>query len=260
MTLKTTLRLLGALVLLTPAAPVVAESTPEAQKWLEKLLSIYDRGPFKVDYAAELDMSALGQPMAGTLKGSLVQADRTHSRMELEMELAGMPGNADGTPTRMSLLVVTDGTTVWTQMDNPALGDQQVMKVALEEAGKLGEAMGGMGPTSMDPVAQLETLTRTMDFEIVDSGGGRVTLKGRITDATRAELSALAGPGVEAFLFVLDERTGFPVEVRADGEKPFVKMSFENFEILDAATLDGGLFDYSPPEGTPVMDLGAMLE
>lgn len=255
---QTTLRLLlGALILLLSVAPAAGETTPEARKWLEKLLSVYDRGPFKVGYVVKIDMAALGQPLVGTLEGSYTRADATRTRVELDMELTGMPGTTE--PTLMTMLNVSDGTTLWTEMNNPALGGQQVTKVALVDAGKLGEAMGGFSPASMDPVAQLEKLTETMDFEILDSSGGRVTLRGRITDATRAELSAFDAPGVEAFIFVLDERTGFPVEVRAEGENPFVTMSFNGLELLEAGSLPGGLFEYSPPEGTPVMDLGAML-
>ena len=258
MTSITRRMLLAALILLPPAAPAAAETTPEARVWLEKLISIYDGGPFKVGYAIELDLAALGQPLAGTLKGTYTRADATHSRMELDMELAGMPGAAE--PTKMTMLNVSDGVTLWTEMNNPALGGRQVTKVALADAGRVGEATGGLGPTSLDPVAQLETLTATMDFEVVERAGGRVTLKGKMTETTRTELPALAAPGVEAFVLVLDEGTGFPVEVRADGEDPFVRMSFENFEKLDAGALSDGLFEYSPPEGTPVMDLGAMLE
>lgn len=259
MTLETTLRLLlGALLLPAWAAPAAGDTTPEAQKWLEKVVSHYDGGPFEVGYTIELDMSALGQPFAGTLSGSYTRADETHSRMELEMELAGLPGTTE--PTRMKILNVADGTTLWTEMDNPALGGRQVTKVALADAAKLGQAMGGFSPTSMDPVAQLETLTRTMDFEVLEVKGGRVTLRGLITDATRAENELLGNAAIDAFLFVLDERTGFPIEVRAEGESPFVTMRFEDFGRIDAKSLADGLFEYSPPEGAAVMDLGAMLE
>ena len=56
------------------------------------------------------------------------------------------------------------------------------------------------------------------------------------------------------------QRTGFPVQVRADGESPFVAMNFRDFELVDAASLAEGLFDYTPPQGVPVMDLGAMAK
>lgn len=257
---RTTIRLLLGALLILLAMPASGETTPEAGKWLEKLLSLYDRGPFKVDYSATLDMSSLGQPMAGTMRGTITQADRTHSRMELEMEMTGMPGTTE--PMQIRMTNVTDGEVIWTEMNNPALGGTQVTRISLADADKMAQSMGGgLGsPSSMDPVAQLETLSRTMDFEVVETGGGTVTLRGTITAETRAKLAALAAPGVEAFILVLDERTGFPKEVRAAGEKPFVAMRFENLKFVDANALPAGLFEYVPAEGVPVMDLGAMLQ
>jgi hypothetical protein len=70
----------------------------------------------------------------------------------------------------------------------------------------------------------------------------------------------LAPPGVDGFVFVIDQKTGFPTEVRAAGETPFVTMRFRNLEFVDAASLADGLFDYRPPEGLPVMDLGPLLQ
>ncbi len=260
MTPRPMIRLLLGAFLILLAAPALAESSPEAQKWLEKLISIYDRGPLKVDYDADLDLSAIGQPMSGSMKGRLVQADRSHSRVELELDMsssAGMPEEG----TSMSILVVTDGTTVWTEMESAAAGGRQVTKVSLADLAELGDSGGlGISPTNMDPVAQLETLTRTMDFEIVESAGGTVTLEGKVTAETRANLSMLAAPGVDGFIIVIDEQTGFPVQVRAAGEKPFVTMHFRNLEFVDAASLTPGLFDYTPPDGVPVMDLGAMVK
>ncbi len=258
---RPTIRLLLGAFLILAASPAIADSSPDAQKWLEKLISIYDRGPFKVDYEADLDMSGLGQPFSGKLTGKLTQADRTHSRVELSIDMAGQPGMPEGGMS-MSMLNVTDGSTVWTEMDNPALGGRQVTKLSLADLKKLGDSGGGVGvsPASMDPVAQLETLTKTMDFEVLEKAGGTVTLRGKITDATRAQLGMLAAPGVEGFIFVIDQETGFPIEVRADGETPFVTMRFRNLELIDPASLPAGLFEYSPPEGLPVMDLGPMLK
>ncbi len=253
-------RLLGSFLILSLALPVSAESSPDAQKWIEKLISIYDQGPFKVDYEAELDMSSLGQPMAGSLTGNLIQADRSHSRVEIALDMPNPSGMPEG-GTSMTMLVVTDGTTVWTEMNNPALGSRQVTRVSLEDLKKAGDSQGGLAasPTSMDPVAQLENLTQAMDFEVLEKAAGTVTLRGKVTEETRAQLGMLAAPGVDGFIFVIDEKTGFPTQVRADGENPFVTMNFRNLEFVDKASLAEGLFTYSPPKDVPVMDLGPML-
>ncbi len=262
MTPSPTIRLLlAALLILTIAAPASADSSPEAQQWIDKLVAIYDQGPFKVDYEAELDMSSLGQPLSGSLTGNLTQADRTHSRIEIALDMPNPPGMPEG-GTSLSMLVVTDGTTVWTEMDNPAFGSRQVTKVSLEDLKKVGESQGGglaVTPGSMDPVAQLENLSRTLDFEIVEQAGGSVTLQGKITEKTRANLGMLAAPGVTGFILVIDEKTGFPTQVRADGENPFVTMHFRNLKFVDRASLAESLFKYSPPQDVPVMDLGPTL-
>ncbi len=264
MTMRIPIRLLlGAFLLLSalPAPPAAADSAPEAKVWLEKLVAIYDQGPFKVRYEAELDMSSLGQPLSGTLTGHLTQADRTHSRVQLALDMPGPPEMPDGGMS-LTILTVTDGTTVWTEMDNPSLGGKQVSKVSLELLDKLGSSAGGAGirPASIDPVAQLETLTRSMDFEVLERGGGQVTLRGTITEETRSQLGMLAAPGVDGFIFVIDEKTGFPTQVRAAGESPFITMQFHDLEFVDAAALPAELFTYSPPEGLPVTDLGPMLQ
>lgn len=254
--------LLGAFLVLSLAAPTFAASSPDAQKWLEKLITIYDRGPFTVDYEAKLDLAGLGQPMSGAMVGKLTQADRTHSRMEVKLDLAGAPGMPGGSMS-MSILTITDGTTVWSEMENPAFGGPQITKVSLTELAEVGETFGGGGlggPTSMDPVAQLEALTQTMDFEVLERAGDTVTLRGTITEEARAKMGMMAPPGVNAFLIVLDEKTGFPTQVRADGENPFVTINFRDLEFVDAASLPAGLFEYSPPAGVPVKDLGPMLK
>ncbi len=262
MTPSSTIRsLLAAILILSLAVPAAAETSPEAQKWIERLVAIYDQGPFKVDYEAELDMSALGQPLVGSLNGNIVQADRTHSRIEVALDMPNPAGMPEG-GTSLSMLVVTDGETVWTEMENPAFGGRQVTKISLEDLKKVGDAKGGnfVNPTSMDPVAQLENLTKAMDFEVVEQAAGKVTLRGTITEGAKAQLGMLAAPGVDGFIFVIDEKTGFPTQVRADGENPFVTMHFRNMKKVDKASLAESLFKYEPPSDVPVMDLGPMLK
>ncbi|MEM7585247.1 MAG: hypothetical protein AAF560_17790 [Acidobacteriota bacterium] len=250
--------LLASLLIIPLSAPAHAESSPEAMKWLEKLLSIYEQAPFTVDYTATVNLDAMGQQVSGNMNGSITQGDKTHSRMSLELQMSGIPGMTSG-PVTMKVLNVIDGTTIWSEMENPALGGKQVTKVALEQAAALAQSTGGMNPASLDPVAQLRTLTETMDFEVVGKEGGVVTLRGTVTEATRSQLSTLTSAADAAFLFRLDERTGFPKEVRAEGDQPFITMVFNNLKFVDEKDLPAGVFEYTPAEGTPVMDLGAFM-
>ncbi len=242
-------QVLAAFIILSLALPTFADSSPEAQKWLDKLIAFHELGPFKVDYQADLDMSGLGQPIAGTLKGKLSQADNNHSRVELSLDLPG----ADGSNMSMSMLMVKDGEKLWTEMSNPIAGCQ-VTETSLAELEKNTNSATGfaVSPTSMDPIAQLENLSRTMDFEVLEKTAGTVTLRGNITEETRTQLGVMAPPGVDGFILVIDQKTGFPTQVRAEGETPFVTMNFNNLERLDAASLPEGQFDYSPSQGCQV--------
>ncbi len=249
--------LLGAFLIFS-AWPAAADDSSEARAWVEKLLSIYDQESFQVAYEARLEMSSLGQPMSGTLTGRLAQADRGRSRMQLSFEMPPPPENPDG-GMELSLLTVKDGTTVWTEMHNPAFGGKQVTRVSLAEVEKLrrSAAGAGMDPASIDPFAQLENLTGKLEFEVLERSGGKVTLRGVIPEEARAELGMLALPGIDGFIFVLDEKTGFPDQIRADGDPPFITMDFRDLKL--GAKLPAELFEYTPPEGLPVTDLGAML-
>lgn len=237
------------LILFLLAWPAFADSSPAAQKWLDKLTAFHERGPFKVDYQADLDMSSLGQPIVGTLKGKLAQAGTDHSRVQLAFDLP----SPDGAGMSMSMLMVKDGEKLWTEMSSPIAGCQ-VTETSLAELEKSAGPSTGftVNPANMDPMAQLKNLSRTMDFEVLEKAAGTVTLRGKMTDETRAQLGIMAPPGVDGFLLVIDEKTGFPTQVRAEGETPFVTMTFSNLEQLDPDNLDEGQFDYSPSEGCQV--------
>ena len=82
---KRPVRLLLGLLLLT-AQPAVSESSPEAQKWLDKLVGIYDQGSFLLDFDGTLSLSQPGASMNGTLEGKITYGDAKHLRAALEME------------------------------------------------------------------------------------------------------------------------------------------------------------------------------
>lgn len=189
--------LLAAGVLL--GAPAGAEADPSARKWLDKMTALYERGPFTVDYSATINLGQGGQAIQGTLEGRIIYGDRQNSRFEMSMALSGLPGagGESGAPTAMELLSVKDGTVNWTEFE--MAGTRQVTKVSEEDAAKLAEsAMGGAfagNPSSLDPVAQLEVMTWTMDFEVVGVAEGRVTLRGKLNEESRAQLGQMPPSG-----------------------------------------------------------------
>ena len=255
-----------AVVLCFSSIPAHAQGG-DAKPWLEKMMGVYDDGPFTVDYTAKLDLAQMGQPINGTLDGKITFGDREHTRMEMTMSLGGMPGmtgGEGGEGMQMKMLSVNDGTMTWTEIEMPAMGTRQVMKISTEDAAKLAASQGFGGlatnPTSMDPVAQLEMLAELIEFELVEATGGRVTLRGKVTADAQEGLGQLGALGVDTFVLVLDEKTAFPVEMRFGDPTPVILMEFQNLKRMSESALPQGIFEYTPPEGVPVMDLAEMLK
>jgi len=252
-------------VLLMIAAPAArSESSAEAREWLSKMMAIYDEGPFTMDYSAILDLDQVGQPIRGELGGKITYGDRHHMRTEMQLKLTGLPGgDGDGSsPMELEMLTVSDGKIMWTDVDMAELG-RQVMKISVEDAEELAASQGAAGfagnPASMDPVAQLEMLTKMLDFEVAGVSDGRVTLRGKIPSGSSESLGALGSLGVDTFELVIDDKTGFPVELRAGEPDTVIRMEFRNLKQVSRDALPDGIFDYMPPEGVAVTDLAAML-
>ncbi len=246
-------------VLLPAVAP--AESTPQATKWLEKFMGVYEQGPFSTKYTADIEIDNGDQSVDGSMDGSLTYRDPSHMHMEMSMLLAGIPGAPADQTMEMQMLSVSDGELTWTQIDMPALGMQQVMKISLEDAKKLAGAQGvGMGnPAPMDPVQQLRSMTEQLDFELVKVEAGEAHLEAKITDEAKTSLGQMAAlPGLETMTLILDEKTGFPRRFSMGGERPIVAITFSDFKFLDEKSLAADLFVYTPPQGVQIMDLGAM--
>ncbi len=254
---------IAAVFLLTIAAPAAkAETSPEAQAWLEKMIAVYDQGPLTMDYVATIDLNQVGQEIQGDLDGTITYGDRRHMRMALKVKLAGLAAGADPEEAmELSMLTVSDGETIWSDIDM-ALG-RQVMRIAIEDAERLAASQGSGfagNPSSMDPVAQLELLTKTLDFELEGVKDGRVTLRAQVKPEARDGLGQLGALGAEAFVMVIDEKTGHPIELWAGEPKPVIRMQFRNLKQVSRDSLPEGVFDYTPPDGVPVTDLAAMLD
>lgn len=249
--------LLVMLVVCLPAA-ALAESSPDAVKWLEKMAGTFEKAPLRFGFDADSQVEQMGQTMDMNMTGKMTYADPRHVRMDLDMKISapGMPQAID-----MSMFSVSDGTYMWMEMENPMMGGIQAMKIDLDKAGQLNQA-GGMGnPAEMDPVSQIQDLVTKYDIEVVEVSGGKVTLKGVMTEAAKQELQASGGQaeGAEHLVLVLDESNAFPVEMRVGSPQPTVTMRFTEVEFVDKDSLDPALFSYTPPEGVQVMDLGAMV-
>lgn len=254
---------LAVLVTLLAAASVQAEATPDARAWLEKMVSFYDRGPFSVSYSADMRVAQEGQTMSMDMQGQLTHTDPKHMRMDISMDML-MPGAGDG-PLQMKMLVVIDGETVWVDMDNPMMGGRRVMKMSYEQAEQSGGNMGLTNLKNMDPVSQMKEMMDKFDFQVVREEGGEVILSAPIDPDALARMGQMGqmihGQSTEGWemVLVLDAEDAVPKEVRmGPTDEPMMTMRFSDWEFYGAAGAPAGTFDYTPPEGVQVMDLGAM--
>lgn len=222
-----------------------AETTPDAQKWIDSLAGFYDKAPFQVELGGT--MGGPGMPMSGSIEGVILVKDRTHQRARISFTM-GNPEQGQG--MKMDMLTVSDGTTSWTEMATPM--GKQVMKMTLEEAKKMAEAGGAMpGMGSMDPFSLTDQLAATMDFKVASKEGGKVTLAGTFKDPST---NMMGGASIDGISLVLDEKTGFLDQIVVGGEQPILTMSVKNLSFLKASELEAGSFDYTPPEGVRVID------
>ena len=242
----------------------LAASTAEAEKVLNKMAELVDKGPFEVDYSADLQMAAMGMPMNVTMGGHMTQTDRAHMRMTMDMSMSPEMGDEQGSMT-INVLMVSDGAVMWTEMNNPIMGGKQVMKIGLDQAKKLAESPAGMGMAqmgSMDPISQIRQLTELFDFDVTERTDGEVKLSADMTPEALAKMGipAEAASAMTSFVMIIDEKTGFPSELHLGGEEPLMVMRFSNFKSFDASKAEPGMFSYAPPEGVQVMDLGTMVD
>ena len=236
---------------------VSADSTPEARAWLEKLTEAYN-SPYRVHYLAEMNVDQMGQAISMQMEGVTTQVDRKHMRMELKIVMA-----LGEMHTSIAMLGVLDGETLWLQSDNPLAGGVQVTSIPADQAQQLagGGGLAG-GASGIDPVGQIEQMANAFDFDVAEVADGEVTLLAKLTQESLAEISTMLPPdavGLEQFALVLDEKTAFPRSMRIGGEVPFMVMRFDTPDFVDPDKLDPGIFQYTPPEGAKVIDMGATI-
>ena len=112
---------------------------------------------------------------------------------------------------------------------------------------------------NMNPVSQLEEITRLFDFEVLEENDSSVKLRAQMTEEAMRQLgSAVPGGDTSAlqeFVMVLDRKTNFPRSMQVGGEQPLMTVNFGEVEFLEE--VDSSEFAYTPPEGVPLIDLGA---
>ena len=244
-------------MVLLAATLLVAPSTlfaQDADAYLEKLLNMYD-APFSANYGMSMSMNQGGMTMSMDGTGSMTYRDETHMVMNMELNMT-MPGTDQG--MAMNVRTVSDGTTSWTEMDNPMMG-KQVIKMDIARA----KEMSGQGVNAnagSSPIEQLRTLQAYYDFTVAGKSGGSVTLAGTIKDDAPASIKQ-GGPMVETMTVVLNESNGQlqRFELGPAGD-PAMVMTMNDYRVLSASDVPDSMFDYAPPAGVTVIDPLAMSQ
>lgn len=254
---------LAILLTFVAASWLHAETTPDARTWLEKMVSFYDRGAFSVTYSADMSMTQEGQTMSMDMEGEMTHSDPKHMRMDFSMDMA-MPGAGDNT-LQMKMLMVIDGDTVWMDMDNPMMGGRRVMKMSYDQAEQSGGSMGLNNLKNMDPVNQMKEMMDKFDFQVVAEEGGEVILAAPMDPDALSGMGQMGqmaqGQSTEGWeiVLVLEADNAVPKEVRmGPTEEPVMTMLFSDWKFYGPDGAPAGTFEYTPPEGVQVMDLGAM--
>ena len=75
-------------------APSLAETSPEAMKWLTGMASLYEKGPYKMNYDMSLKMQQMGQTFGLEATGNMTQHGQRKMRMVMNMTspAAAVPG------------------------------------------------------------------------------------------------------------------------------------------------------------------------
>lgn len=239
---------LATVLLATPSA-VFAQ---DASAYLEKLLQMYD-APFSANYGMTMSVNQGGMAMSMDGSGSMTYRDETHMVMNMELNMK-MPGSDQG--MAMSVRTISDGTTSWTEMDNPMMG-KQVIKMDIAKAKEMSN-QGLSANAGSSPIEQLRTLQEYYDFTVAGNSGGNVTLTGNMK-ADAPDSIKQGGPMVQTMTVVMEEGSGRlqRFELGPAGE-PAMVMTMNDYQKLSTSDVPDSMFAYTPPAGVTVIDPLAM--
>jgi len=251
---------LMALCFALTALNLMAGSDAESKKWIAKMVDVYQKAPLTVDLSANMSMNQGGMSMTAVMEGTMTYADQKHYKMEMDMTAKF----SEQGEMKTHILNVSDGTTVWTEMDNPMMGGKQIMKLAIEKAEEFAEqqmGMSGMG-SSMDPTKMVEAMEKMLDIKFDSIRDGRVNLTADMTPEAAAMMGQQGQEmGIGKFTMSLDEKNIFPMDmVIYIKDTPMMTMRFHNLKLIKKSDMNMDQFKYTPPEGASVIDLAESMK
>lgn len=245
-------------------ASATAEQDPQAPSAEEILASSVEKSLSVESWTADIkaSMSMMAMEITGEIafKGG-------RFRTEMDMNIMGQP---------TSILVVGDQSgTVWTESN--IMGTKMIMKYEAEQmeamGGQFGGGMPGMGNGmfSQNPAETLSGFGDMYDLTLEGSGEASGVAVWRLTGRIKSDMTApvdtvdptgeLASMGfsMDTISIEIGKDDGMMRSMKlgpSNGE-PFMSRVYENVRINPE--IDDAMFQYTPPEGAHVMDLGEMM-
>lgn len=238
--------------------PTIVWADDSAAAWIEKMAGRADRGHYKVNIDADMNVINEGTRSVIKMKGAANCAARNTFRIGLDLSV-DMGGNA----MAVKMLTVADGKNFWVEMDSPMTGGKQVVTGAIGDLAAFNEMSGGtgMGGVGSDPIKEIRGIVDRFDMKVAESADGRVTLHANVSPEEAAELSDL-GPFAASMTYiklVLDEKEAMPVQLLIGAAEPIVTMNFAGYEFFGPDEVKAADYVYTPPPGVSVTNLSSMM-
>jgi len=261
-------RAVAAFVLMAVSAAVWAGGDAEAEKWLEKLVGLYEKSPYSADLAVEMSVPMGGDmKMENSVSGVHYYSDAKHQRMDLKMDM-NMPGQGQ---MNMGMLLVFDGSMLWMKTSGAQVGGEMYMKMGLDAMEKMVEAGGQQAQqmanlSNMSPARMLENMKKYMEFTVKDASGDKVILEASMTAEAVESMGMNSLPGVSpenmSLTISMDKNDVLPLEttVFMNGGQ-IMKTTYSNYKKLSQDDVEKqGLFSFTPPEDAFVIDMEQMMQ
>lgn len=244
--------------LLLAVAACGAEEAEHPEPWLARLRPLVGQ-PLQAEGFQE-NWSPGG---ALRMEFRVVYADATHFRAEQTVKLRQPAAAMPQQPAPSASLTVADGSTLWIEGRSADGRPLEVMRMDLARFEDPGAPGLGAAALMVDPVRQASDMAALVNFQSVERSEGKVVLRGTLTDEGRFQLAPPdpRAPAPDAVVLVLEEATGFPLERELVGPGGTLSsLRVTGYRRPAPAELAPEDFQYAPPAGVPVRDMGAMME
>ena len=140
---------LATLMVLGSFCAVAAEESNEAQKIVDQALAVLAAGPYSLHLSMDMDFTDQAMSMRMKMHGTTLIKDEKHANAKMVVESTMKQGENPEQSSKMDMLVVVDGETIWADMQVAEQDMHQVIKANYEQMSEL-VAHNARGAKNMD--------------------------------------------------------------------------------------------------------------